>query len=635
MIAELSTAMLSEVARVLTSKLINSHWSIGTEDGKEILIQLNTPHIRKIYIENYVSKVLKMRTLWSDDEDVFLDQIYTPLTVTKKSKNPEKQRQFSLQIENGTTIKSENTVNIIGIAGHGKSTILRKLFLEELKKGDRIPFFIELRKVENGDILAHLRKLLEDLRLSLADGYIEYLLQSKKVVLLLDGFDEVSTGLRQQTLASISQLKDRFLCNIITSTRPNTELCGHVGIVNMYVNDLEKEDILKIISKLESEALADLPNLIESNISLRGTLVSPILVNLLCICYPHLDNIPDNVTDFYSALYMTLYIKHDKLKNFVREKSCDVSIKNSQAIFNSFCFHTLKENQSDFTEIGFYDAIHDSLGMIKKQEIEAEKVAKDIIEVTCLVQKDGYDNYVFLHKSIQEFYAALFVSTIRSTKKPELYQFVARFMLSYDNFDNMASYLYSLNIDDYNNYVVLEQFKKLNFEMYKSRPKEITKKIIDLAFKNTSLHLVDKDYSEEDIAKKDYDVEMVPIIEKNQFLTGLYFMVSRDRTLPFSISNQLDKVVFDESFILNSELFDKELAKYGNRIREHKDGTASFTINIITLFELAGLYDDFFEDINRIVKDIHENHYVPLSSYYDEADFEFDMALQLGDMDFQ
>lgn len=326
---------LTELTKKLTGRLLTANWRKGTETGKEILHQLEAEHIRKRYIDNYASKVLKMRTLFSEDVDVYLESIYTPLVIKSASTGD------LIKVTDDVVIRTNRIINVVGIAGQGKSTILRKLFFEELKKGERLPFFIELRKVENGDILDHLKELLGSLGFSIADGYVEYLLQSHKVIMMLDGFDEVHSSLRMRTLANINSLKVRYDCQVIVTSRPNTEVCSDVGINNLHVQSLELDDIIHIIEKVNDDAVRELPAVVRADESLSKTLVTPMLVNLLCACYPHLDIIPNNVKDFYASLFNTMYIKHDKLKQFTREKNSGLTQQQSALVFNTLCFDTM------------------------------------------------------------------------------------------------------------------------------------------------------------------------------------------------------------------------------------------------------------------------------------------------------
>ena len=123
----LTLVSLKKITTHLTTKLLEKNWSQETESAKELIFQLSENDATHTYVEKYVSRFLKMRTLHSAESDVYLDEIYSPLTLTVQSNDDE------LCVNDGFTLSFRKVINIIGLAGQGKSTILRKLFLEEMK----------------------------------------------------------------------------------------------------------------------------------------------------------------------------------------------------------------------------------------------------------------------------------------------------------------------------------------------------------------------------------------------------------------------------------------------------------------------------------------------------------------------
>ena len=195
-----------------------------------------------------------------------------------------------------------------------------------MRIGNRFPFIIELRKIEESTIINYFKDILKNIGLVYQDGDPELLLQSKKMILMLDGFDEIATKNRQRMLNEIINIKTRYNCDIIVTTRPDTEICTEVDITNLRVNPLKENDIISILAKLDTHnELSELQKIISANENLKNTLISPILVNLLFVCYPYLDIVPESVTDFYDKLFITLYSRHDKIKNFNREKYSSLS----------------------------------------------------------------------------------------------------------------------------------------------------------------------------------------------------------------------------------------------------------------------------------------------------------------------
>ncbi|MGS8542281.1 hypothetical protein ACFKPV_22725, partial [Salmonella enterica subsp. enterica serovar Anatum] len=57
-------------------------------------------------------------------------------------------------------------------------------------------------------------------------------------------------------------------------------------------------------------------------------------------------------------------------------------------------------------------------------ECKAESLAQDFINVTCLIQREGFNKYIFIHKSIQEYHAAEFIKNISSDQKNKFYSFL-------------------------------------------------------------------------------------------------------------------------------------------------------------------------------------------------------------------
>ncbi|WP_139770119.1 NACHT domain-containing protein, partial [Salmonella enterica] len=176
---------------------------------------------------------------------------------------------------------------IIGIAGQGKSTILRKLFIEQIKNGTKIPFFIELRRTGNDGIIKSLENTLINLGLHPTSQAIDELLFSNKISLMLDGFDEVNSKQKDILLSEILMLNVKYALQVIVTSRPGTTVCNEPSIVNYKVEKLKEKDILAIIEKLntnngviDKEQLPKIKDTIKNNKNLVSVMTSPILVTL-------------------------------------------------------------------------------------------------------------------------------------------------------------------------------------------------------------------------------------------------------------------------------------------------------------------------------------------------------------------
>lgn len=465
---EFLTSISVEFLKVAVSesakKIVSRKWSFGTGECVPLVEQLCDEDVAHAYSEKYISKILKFRTLNSANADIYLDQIYTPLRVKSH-----KTREIII-VDSDSSLYDSEVINIVGFAGQGKSTILRKLLLEELIKGDRFPFFIELRNLSNQTILENLREQLKRIGCDFDENeaQLEYFIQSKECLIFLDGFDEVSSGKRNLILNEIMDLNTRFNAEIIVSSRPDTEICRKVGVHSYDVLRLEIDDVIQILERVDSlfeEGYSDLTDIVRKNISLSRTLVSPILVSLLYAVYPHLSSIPENVIDFYQDLFSSLYTKHDKLKNFKREKKSTLNVKEAGDVFNTFCFFSLYKGVLEFNEDTFLEIIQH---ILKAKDIvgeSPENVMDDIINISCLIQRDGHDHFVFIHKSIQEFHAAKFLNQMPYLDKKRTYDLVCRKIAQEDSFDNVIKFLKDLNYADYSNLIVCNVLSFFDFDL--------------------------------------------------------------------------------------------------------------------------------------------------------------------------
>jgi hypothetical protein len=113
--------------------------------------------------------------------------------------------------------------------------------------------------------------------------------------------------------------------------------------------------------------------------------------------------------DFYDSLFNLLASLHDGTKpGYVREKATSLSNNELEALFRAFCFAS-KE---------LFGKITLSSAQFKKAAEQAQRLTSiactvegfrtDITETICLMAKEGVDT-TFMHKSIQEYYAASFI----------------------------------------------------------------------------------------------------------------------------------------------------------------------------------------------------------------------------------
>ncbi|MBN3264812.1 NACHT domain-containing protein [Pectobacterium brasiliense] len=454
---------------VMLQRVLNSNWSKNFENAKELLSELESEWPRQNYLIKHVQYTLKMRTLLNPNDDVMLDDVYYPLTLVTAS------HRDKIIIGDNESLKYSGISNIIGIAGQGKSTVLRKLFLEEINNGCRIPFFIELRNVEDGDILVHFKTLLRNLNLTVTDSNVEYLLQSGKIVLLLDGFDEVRQQLTTRTLNSIKLLNGTYACPLIITSRPNTDICTAPGINNLFVENINLEDKIRILNLIEQRdvnsngtTFRHLCGLLISRESFADTICNPIMVTLLYHCFPYMDEVPSDISEFYRQLFGVLYARHDKTKGYnSRERESEVTVEPARELFSYISLKSLLQEEYELDSYTLHQYVSTALKTKGYDVKNADAFINDIVKITCLLQADGNDRYVYLHKSVQEFFAAFYLSIMKEVElKSRIYKSLREKVQSSETFDNFLHFLFHLDNSTFIDELTLETFRECQYKDY-------------------------------------------------------------------------------------------------------------------------------------------------------------------------
>lgn len=468
--AYIAEKVIEKIVDIAVTKVFNKPLIGEADECRTIVIQFHKKETQNEYINNHVSKVKLVRTILHDN-DVDIDTVYYPLKIYRGSENI-KDNDF-IQIKDEPLRNYPGILNFIGIAGQGKSTLLKKLFLLELEFANKIPLYIELKKLYENSVKKTIKKELEGLGLYFIDNeqFIVFLNQGF-FLLLLDGFDEIVPNNRETILNEILDIRKSNGCPIIASSRPNTELCNHTGITNWRVRDLDKTDCSEIVKKLVSDEKIkeDILSAIEDNLSLSETLVSPILITLLIKCFPYYDEIPKNTFDFYHKLYEILYIKHDEKKVFSRYKySIIQDVVRSKKFFSALSFYSFFSGKYFFSEQEMYDALEDVFIMNNLDSSEVSNFLKDIRIITCLIQENGIDEYVYIHRSVQEYHAAYYFKYLPDEMIDEFIHELLNLVRESEQYDNTLYFLNKISPNFFDKKFASKLFRQIQIHLFPSQ----------------------------------------------------------------------------------------------------------------------------------------------------------------------
>ena len=319
------------------------------------------------------------------------------------------------------TVDSRSLVLFEGRPGSGKTTLLVRISCDWAKGAflnSKLVFLVRLRHLSKiGDIYLHdllqvacpafTRDDVQDL-----SSYIERRL-GEDVVFLLDGFDEYAPGASNENYVSKLILKMMHSQSIvILSSRPAaTQRFRQRARVWIEVVGFMREQVYQYINCYFEEKKEKSSSLIK-HLEDHQNLMNLCYLPLHCAMLVHLYNVdatlPETETEFYRDFTLSLLIrgirKHSNMPPNI--ESFDCLATSEQIVFHKVCklaFKATLDSRQVFKErelkdICFDNSSEDSLGLVVVDRYFA---------------KSGVDEtYTFLHLTLQEYLAAVFVSRL-------------------------------------------------------------------------------------------------------------------------------------------------------------------------------------------------------------------------------
>ncbi|MBD2531095.1 NACHT domain-containing NTPase [Nostoc flagelliforme FACHB-838] len=324
---------------------------------------------------------------------------------------------------------------VLGKPGSGKTTFLKYITMQ-CNQGkllsDRIPIFIRLRNFaedarETGkySLLNYISQELTDCGAS--DPEIQALLIDGKILVLLDGLDEIPEDDNQTIISKIAIFAEKYYKNqfIITcrigSQQYRFEEFSDVEIadfdssqieafvqnwfINVSNNSLEKGQALtcQFVEKLQ---------LLE-NKQIRELVVTPLLLNLVCCVFQGRSDFPVRKVELYKQGLDILLNRWDKVRNIKRnEIYLRLSLPQKFGLLSQIAAITFKQGHYFFTQSNVQQYITDYLCNLPIDQTEPEvlqlnsEVVLKLLETNGLLIEQARGIYSFSHIVFQEYLTA-------------------------------------------------------------------------------------------------------------------------------------------------------------------------------------------------------------------------------------
>jgi predicted NACHT family NTPase len=399
------------------------------------------------YAQNYterhgILKVLGMR------EPVSLESVYTAVQflddrairsfesveTLEEVYRQAKQRSFQsedCQKQEGLKVANEKQyLMVLGGPGAGKSTFLRRMGLEALKgkKGEFkhacIPVFIELKKFNTGEINIE-NEIAEEFRICGFPSHEEFTakaLEQGKLLILLDGLDEVPTERMNEAIRRIQNFVDLHDQNrFITSCRVAAYRHNFRRFTDVAMADFDDAQIEKFITnwfrnepQTGQDCWKKLNN--EEHKSAKELTQTPLLLTLVCLLYQRSRKFPTNRATLYERALRVLLEEWAGEKGIFQDdlyKGLDT--KRKEMMLSEIAHHAFQADRLFLPRREITDQIDQLLKEMLPDEkfIDGTAVLKSIEVQHGVLVARAEGIYSFSHLTLQEYLTAQYIDDHR------------------------------------------------------------------------------------------------------------------------------------------------------------------------------------------------------------------------------
>lgn len=405
-----------------------------TQAAQDLLFRIS-----KKYIANYTERHGTLKVLGMG-KPVSLDSVYTNVNfqadiiscyqsldaqeqVFRTREKEDRQKQPGLEVAN-----EEQYLIVLGNPGTGKTTFLQEVGLEALKgKGNGeyhhpcIPVLLELRNFRSEEINIVQAIALEFQNCGLPEYQecTEELLKKGRLLILLDGLDEVPSDRLSEITTQIRNLIDcysnnRFIVSCRIAAYRNFD--NFRRFTDVAIADFDDEQIETFIGKwFESHSQPEWGqqcweklNSGEHNATKELTR-TPLLLTLICILFKKRGEFPNKRATVYNEALWTLLSEWDASKEIVRSAPYEgMDTKCKEIMLAEIAYDNFVADNLFFQQVEITQAIEQILREMLPDErfIDGRAVLRAIEEQHGVLVSRANDTYSFSHLTLQEFLTA-------------------------------------------------------------------------------------------------------------------------------------------------------------------------------------------------------------------------------------
>lgn len=399
------------------------------------------------YIESYTKRHGKLKVLGMKDP-VELDEIFTTVQLLGEDEvqqfatidDLEKLyreagqrllRYRSKERQDGIAVASQKQfLMVLGAPGAGKSTFLRKIGLESFKgkkgnfKHQAIPVLLELKKFTESkiDLKALIEAEFTTCGFPKPKEFTESALDKGKLLILLDGLDEVPSANVNSVIDTIQDFVDRYDKNrYIASCRTAAYRYNFKRFSDVILSEFDDEQIQQFINnwfRSEEDKQAGTAALCwellkrDENKAAKELAHSPILLTFLCLTYDKSQTFANNRSGLYKKALRILLEEWAAEKRIMRQAIYEgLSVELEEVLLSEIACEGFEADRLFILQSQLVERIKKFLSsnLNAPKQLSGEQVLEAIAIQQGILVERVEDVYSFSHLTLQEYLTARYI----------------------------------------------------------------------------------------------------------------------------------------------------------------------------------------------------------------------------------
>ena len=315
---------------------------------------------------------------------------------------------------------------VLGKPGAGKTTFLKYLAMQCIEgqfQANRVPLFITLKDFAEApkqpDLLEYIAQQFSGCGVMNGSVKAEQLLRQEKVLVLLDGLDEVREEDTKRVLTQIRDVADQFHSNqFVITCRIAAKEYTFERFTEVEVADFNQKQIA--IFAQNWFRLSDLVKAkrfiqkLKENEPIQELATNPLLLTLLCLVFGENADFPTNRSELYKEGLDVLLKKWDAKRNIERDQVYkNLSVQRKEDLLSQIALSTFEQKDYFFKQKTVEAYIADFIRNLYNEDpeptvlrLDSEAVLKSIEAQHGLLAERAKGIYSFSHLTFQEYFAA-------------------------------------------------------------------------------------------------------------------------------------------------------------------------------------------------------------------------------------